>query len=126
MAKGQLCHRPVGLIDLYPTLVDLCDLPARDDLDGQSLLPLLENPEREWTRPVVMTYGHQNHAVQAERWRYIQYRDGTSELYDHTSDPNEWTNLATRQEYRDIIRGLQQALPDALPHTHDEPQVGTR
>ncbi len=126
MAKGQLCHRPVGLIDLYPTLVDLCDLPARDGLDGQSLLPLLENPEREWTRPVVMTYGHQNHAVQTERWRYIQYRDGTSELYDHTSDPNEWTNLATRQEYRDIIRGLQQALPDALPHTHDGPQVGTR
>jgi len=65
-----------------------------------------------------MTNGHQNHAVQTERWRYVQYHDGTSELYDHNSDPNEWTNLATRPESRDIVLRLQQALPGNLPEAN--------
>jgi arylsulfatase A-like enzyme len=111
VAKGRLCERPVSLIDIYPTLIDLCDLPGREDLDGQSLLPLLENPEREWERPVVMTYGYQNHAVQTERWRFIQYRDGTRELYDHHKDPNEWTNLALIPENNELIRKMQASLP---------------
>jgi arylsulfatase A-like enzyme len=111
LAMGQFCQRPVSLIDIYPTLIDLCDLPEREHLDGQSLLPLLENPKREWEFPVVMTYGYKNHAIQTERWRYIQYRDGTEELYDHKKDPNEWTNLATFQEYKEIIGELQQSLP---------------
>jgi arylsulfatase A-like enzyme len=111
MASGQLCEHPVSLIDLYPTLVDLCNLPKRDELDGKTLRPLLKNPMRDWNRPVVMTYGYQNHAVQTDRWRYIQYRDGTQELYDHDRDPNEWTNLATIPEHQEIIRELQAALP---------------
>ena len=110
-SKGQLCHRPVSLIDLYPTLIDLCGLPERGGLDGQSLKPLLKNPTQQWDRPVVMTYGYQNHAVQTERWRFIQYRDRTHELYDHHKDPNEWTNLATNPDYKEIIRELQTALP---------------
>jgi len=93
-SKGQLCHRPVSLIDLYPTLVDLCGLPEKDGLDGQSLKPLLRNPNQKWHRPVVMTYGFKNHAIQTERWRYIRYADGSEELYDMKNDPNEWTNLA--------------------------------
>lgn len=111
IAVGQTCQHPVSLIDLYPTLVDLCDLPRRTGLDGQSLLPLLKDPKMPWTRPVVMTYGHRNHAVQTARWRYIQYRDGTGELYDHRNDPNEWTNLATLPGHREIIRELQASLP---------------
>ena len=109
--KDLLCERPVSLIDIYPTLVDLCGLPEREGLDGQSLVPLLKNPKKKWSRPVVMTYGYQNHAVQTQRWRYIQYRDGTQELYDHDSDPNEWTNLAKSPEYHEVIRELQEALP---------------
>ena len=111
VASGQLCQHPVSLIDLYPTLIDLCSLPERDDLDGKTLRPLLKNPGKEWDRPVVMTYGHRNHAIQTARWRYIQYRDGTEELYDHKQDPNEWTNLAQFPEHQEIIRGLQAALP---------------
>ena len=80
-------------------------------MDGQSLKPLLGNPTGEWDRPVVMTYGLNNHAIQTERWRYIQYRDGGQELYDHNTDPNEWTNLAANPECRDVVRELQGALP---------------
>ncbi len=112
VARDRLCQRPVSLIDIYPTLVDLCGLPTREGLDGQSLRPLLENPELRWDRPVVMTYGQHNHAIQTERWRYIQYRDGGQELYDHSQDPHEWTNLAGSPEYEGVIRKLKTALPE--------------
>jgi len=111
VAKNARCDRPVSLIDLYPTLIDLCELPERNELDGQSLAPLLANPAKEWNRPVVMTYGYKNHAIQTERWRYIQYHDGTNELYDHDNDPNEWTNLANKPEYDTVIRELKASLP---------------
>jgi arylsulfatase A-like enzyme len=55
--KDQLCESPVSLIDIYPTLIDLCGLPERAGLDGQSLKPLLENTDRKRERPVVITYG---------------------------------------------------------------------
>ena len=112
VARDQLCQRPVSLIDIYPTLVDLCGLPKRDGLDGHSLKPLLENPKREWEHPVVMTYGENNHAIQTERWRYIEYRDGGMELYDHSKDPNEWTNLAGSPDYEEVITKLRTVLPD--------------
>ena len=114
LRKGKLCHRPVSLIDLYPTLIDLCGLPERDDLDGQSLNPLLKNPTQEWNRPVLMTYGFKNHAIQTERWRYIRYVDGGEELYDHSNDPNEWTNLAKNPEYVTEIKRLSAHLPKTV------------
>ena len=118
VAKDKLCQRPVSLIDIYPTLIDLCGLPKRRGLDGQSLKSLLENPERKWDRPVVITYGLNNHAVQTERWRYIRYRDGGQELYDHDRDPNEWTNLASIPKY-----SLQKTkLAKWLPSTNGEPK----
>ena len=111
-ARGAIrCERTVSLQDIYPTLVDLCGLPNRDGLDGQSLRPLLTDPEHAWDRPVLMTYGFQNHALQTERWRYIQYHDGGQELYDHRADPNEWANLADRPEHGELIRKLQAKLP---------------
>jgi arylsulfatase A-like enzyme len=88
-----LCHRPVSLVDLFPTLIELCGLPPRDDLDGRSLVPLLKDPGRE-TRAVVTTFDHQNYSVRTDRWRLIHYQDGSEELYDHASDPDEWRNLA--------------------------------
>ena len=104
--ENQLCHRPVSLIDIYPTLLELTGVPQRDGLDGQSLVPLLENPKRLWDRPVLMTYGYKNHAVQTDRWRYIQYNDGGEELYDSKADPNEWHNLASMERYQSTIETL--------------------
>ena len=109
--RGEESPRPVSLIDLYPTLVELVGVPARSGLDGQSLVPLLKNPAMEWPRPVLMTYGYKNHAVRTERWRYIQYHDGSEELYDHDADPNEWTNLAALPDYASVISDLAKHLP---------------
>ncbi len=109
--KNRLCRRPVSLIDIYPTLLELCSLPARDGLDGQSFVPLLQNPKRKWDRPVLTTFGQGNYAVRTERWRYIRYQDGGEELYDHDSDPQEWTNLAELSRYSLVIERLRKTMP---------------
>jgi arylsulfatase A-like enzyme len=113
MKKNQLCERPVSLIDIFPTLVEMCGLPERKGLDGMSLVPLLNDPRKQWERPVLTTYGYKNHAIRTEQWRFIQYNDGSEELYDHSSDPNEWRNLANEEEYGPVLEELRKYLPTA-------------
>ena len=105
------CGRPVSLIDIYPTLIELCGLSGKPELDGVSLTPLLRNPNADWDRPALMTYQRGNHAVRDERWRYIRYADGTEELYDHENDPNEWHNVAGHSANAEIIERLKRWLP---------------
>ena len=105
--------RPVGLLNLYPTLVDLCGLPEKTDLEGVSLRPLLEDPDAEWRRPAIMTFGRGNHAVRSERYRYIRYANGEEELYDHSTDPNEWTNLALDKSFAPVMAEHAKWLPDS-------------
>lgn len=109
---GGVCDAPVSLLDIYPTLIELCGLKARHELEGTSLVPLLQNPNTEWDKPVIMTYGKGNHAIRSKRWRYIHYSDGSEELYDHNSDPNEWYNLANKPEFKQTIEKLKKWLPE--------------
>lgn len=109
---GIHCDRPVSLIDIYPTLIDLCGLDPKPELDGVSLMPLLKNPNADWTRPAVMTYMRGNHAVRDQRWRYIRYADSTEELYDHHNDTHEWNNLADDPAHSSVIKRLQRWLPE--------------
>jgi arylsulfatase A-like enzyme len=108
---GSRTSRPVSLMDLYPTLAELAGLEIPQHVEGRSLVPLLEDPERAWDFPAITTYGYDNHAVRTERYRYIRYSDGSEELYDHASDPNEWTNLAGESEYAGVKEALRRALP---------------
>jgi len=108
---GTSCQRTVSLLDIYPTLSDLCGLPVGKHLEGRSLKPLLADPGAEWDRPVITTHGRNNHSVRSERWRYIRYRDGTEELYDHENDPLEWTNLAGEAEHAEVKKMLAGRLP---------------
>jgi len=114
---GTRCERPVSLVDIYPTLIELCGLEPKPELDGISLVPLLRDPDAKWERPALMTYQRGNHAVRDERWRYIRYADGTEELYDHSNDPNEWYNVAGNPKNAEVIRRLKRWLPktEALP-----------
>jgi len=112
MAKaGARCSRPVSLVDLYPTLIELCGLPGKTGLDGQSLVPLLKDPAAAWDRPALITSGFGNHSLRDERWRYTRYEDGSEELYDHQKDPKEWRNLADDPDYADVRRTLARWLP---------------
>jgi arylsulfatase A-like enzyme len=108
---GSRCTRPVDLSTLYPTLLELCSLPADDACDGTSIVPLLKDPTTAWDCPALMTYMRGNHAVRSERWRYIHYADGTEELYDHSVDPNEWTNMAGDPKYAPVIAEHRRWLP---------------
>jgi iduronate 2-sulfatase len=113
----ERCDKAVSLLDIYPTLMDLCKLPKNNKLEGNSLIPLLEKPGMEWDKPLLNTWYYKNHAVRSNNWRYIKYRDGGEELYDHRTDPGEHVNLAGNSEYENIIAELQKSLPktDALP-----------
>lgn len=113
--------RPVGTIDLFPTLNELCSLPAITSLDGTSLVPLLKNPALDWSLPTLTTHGQGNHALRTERWRYIRYAEGGEELYDHTTDPNEWKNLAPKPEFA----AIKVQLAESLPKT-DAPAKGSK
>jgi len=93
---NSLCHQPIDLTVLYPTLLELCGLKKDLHCDGPSAVPLLRNPEALWPYPAISTYGKGNHSIRTKRWRYIQYNDGSEELYNHDYDPNEWTNLANQ------------------------------
>jgi arylsulfatase A-like enzyme len=108
--NGQ-SSRPVTLMDLYPTLVDLCGLPPSQGVEGNNLRPLLTDPAAPWQHAALTTHGRNNHAVRTERWRYIQYADGSEELYDHNTDQLEWRNLAKDPKSAAAIRELQQFLP---------------
>jgi arylsulfatase A-like enzyme len=111
IARAARCERPVELLDLYPTLAELSSLPAKDGLEGRSLAPLLKNAKAKRAWPAITTHNQNNHTIRSERWRYIRYADGSEELYDHRSDPNEWTNLAGRVGYESISSELAAYLP---------------
>lgn len=109
---GQRCARPVNLIDIYPTLVDLCSLgPVPQPLDGTSLVPLLQDGQAAWDRPSRTEFLRGNAAVRDDRYRYIRYKDGGEELYDHQNDPHEWHNLAGDPELAEVKTRLARSLP---------------
>lgn len=117
ITAGAHCRRPAELLDLYPTLIELCGLTPRTDLEGRSLAPQLRGANAPRSTPAITTHSQGNHAVRSERWRYIHYADGTEELYDMDADPNEWTNLALDPRYADVLAQHRRWLPrvDAPP-----------
>ncbi len=119
---GTVCDRPVSMMDLYPTLIDLSGLKAPGVQEGESLLKWLKDPKSPKKTPVLTTYGFGNHAVRSERWRYIRYSDGGEELYDRAKDPNEWTNLAAKPELAAVKSEHAQWLPKQ--DTPDAPKRG--
>jgi arylsulfatase A-like enzyme len=112
-ARTTLCSQPVELLDIFPTLLELCELPARKDLEGHSLVPLLKDPQAERPWPAITTHNQGNHAIRTAQWRYIRYADGSEELYNEAKDPNEWTNLAGDARYAATKRELAKWLPKA-------------
>lgn len=138
--NGQTCARPVSLIDVYPTLIDLTGLPSEPNqgrsgkrLEGHSLVPLLKGPEQgEWNGPSVALMGIRDgkfsaaadddtyaphFSVRSKRYRYTLCGNGEEELYDHENDPNEWTNLAGNSKYASTKQRLRAELTAILRAT---------
>lgn len=135
---NQKCIHPVSLIDIYPTLIDVCGLPKEPNknlkdrkLDGYSFANLVTNPTTEsWVgREVALTavtglskvnigdlppVDEQHYTVRSRDFRYVRWSDGFEELYDHRNDPHEWHNLAQRKDYHEIKMNLKRQMSDLV------------
>jgi len=110
--------RVVELIDLYPTLAQMCGLKAPAGLHGKSFAPLLERPDRAWDRTaytVVTRKGGLGRSLRTESYTYIEWPDGSMQLYDHRRDPHEYVNLASDPNYAATLRDLRRLMPRPMP-----------
>lgn len=124
--KGASTTKTVELLDLYPTLADLCGLEAPENLEGRSLRPLLNDPASEdWSKPAVTQVWHNKKAwgysIRTERYRYTEWLEGRAgrELYDHSVDPLEVSNLADDAQHAVAMAGLSTKLSEYVqlkPH----------
>jgi iduronate 2-sulfatase len=147
-AKGGVATSPVSLVDLYPTLCDLCRVPAPTGLQGQSLVPLLRDPKvmgRGWALTQIVRAGRPKsgvagnpqerssryfgYSLRTPRWRYTEWDEGRHgrELYDHDADPRELTNRADNPEIvshvDELSRQLRAAVKSTIPATGRTPEV---
>jgi len=109
----SVINSPVSLLDIYPTVLDLCGIepPKTHKLDGISLKSILHGKTTERGQPVVVTHGANNHAVITADYHYIRYRNGAEELYDKKADRYQWYNIANKPEMKSAIEQLKQYLP---------------
>ncbi len=122
VARGAVSDATVSLIDMYPTLVEMCGLPRpRQRLEGKSLAGMLADPSSAEDRDVYLPYlGPQQYAITNRDWRYIRYGKQGEELYDLNKDPNEWHNLAAGEEFAGVIRRLRQSAPKEFAKPQDK------
>jgi arylsulfatase A-like enzyme len=116
--QGEFRAQTAGLIDIYPTLVDLAGLPANPVSEGVSLVPVMDDAGLPWDRSVISQWrrefgeneDYRGQAVQRGPWRYTLYGDGSEELYNHDDDPFEFTNLAADPASAEEHRALMDEL----------------
>jgi arylsulfatase A-like enzyme len=101
----------VELFSIYPTLLDLCGLPANKQIEAESIFPLVKSPGKKWDRPAITTWARNNHAIVTKDYRYIRYEDGSEELYVLKNDSDEWHNMAADEKFVSIKAGLRKWLP---------------
>ncbi|MDH3255103.1 MAG: sulfatase [Acidobacteriota bacterium] len=113
-------RRMIELVDIYPTLVELAGWVPSAELEGRSLVPLLEKPVRPWSKASFSQVKRKKFdgvSLRTKRWRYSEWNAGENgvELYDHSNDPGEYANLATLPEYGAVVRQLEELLRSVFP-----------
>ncbi|MCO6458185.1 MAG: sulfatase [Pirellulaceae bacterium] len=121
---GGHSQSPAEMIDFYPTLAELCRLPAPDNLPGVSLRPVLDDPAAS-PRKDALTQFATGYSLRTPRYRYTQWGaegSGGDELYDHASDPGEMHNLADQPDAAPIVRELSRTLRDRIERAKNGPR----
>lgn len=130
---GAVAEAPAALLDLYPTLTELCEVPAPENLQGQSLVPMLKDastPGRGWALTQVQRRRQGEHldgySLRTPRWRFTEWDNGRAgrELYDRVNDSLELTNLAEQETHRETVEQLSRKLGQIIPKTY--PDSGER
>ena len=111
VAQGEVCNKPVQLLDVYPTLLELAGLNEDEKLEGHSMAALLKKPDAPWPHMARTSFGPGNYSIRSERYRYIHYNDGSEEFYDHAGDPHEWNNLIENPELATLIKKHRAMIP---------------
>ena len=111
VATGKTCTKPVQLLDIYPTLIELTGHEADPKHEGNSLVPLLSDPDSDWEHMARTSFGPGNFAIVSEHYRFIQYQDESEEFYDHKNDPYEWHNLIQDKKYATLIEEHRLHIP---------------
>ncbi len=126
-ARGKACSRTVELLDVYPTVADLCGLSSKPaNLDGVSLAPLLRDPKRAWNRPAVSQVQRRQimgYSLRTETHRYSHWAAGVEgeELYDYTRDPREMKNLAADPAHTALKANLRVQLDSIIARRQARP-----
>ena len=116
--NGGFRDQPVSLLDIYPTLVEACNLfQPSQKLDGASLLPIIKDKDFYRERPAITYYKYGSVSIRTNNWRYIRYFDGSVELYNEIDDPYEYYNLADKPDYQDVITKLEKWFPEKITPT---------
>jgi arylsulfatase A-like enzyme len=108
-AKGAKAGGIVELLDLFPSFCDIAGLPTPDTLDGKSFLPQIKDPKAEGKPGAFCQWGN-GRTVRTQRWRLTERRDGSAELYDHSTDEAEYHNVITNPEHTPLVKRLHSLL----------------
>lgn len=98
----------VELVDLYPSLSELAGLPVPDEVQGKSLVPVLSDPQAT-VKSGALSF-NKGYSLRTKDWHYMRYSDGTAELYDMHKDGSEFNNLATKEEFANVVKELNREL----------------
>ncbi len=134
--QHKKCGTPVSLVDLYPTLLELCNLPANKEVEGHSLIPLLKNPEKgKWDGPGIAlgVVGYSSdkdnkvfephYTARSKDFRYVLCSNGEEELYDHRIDAYEWKNVAKDPKYSTIKADFKKQVLEMIKGSKFQPEV---
>ena len=117
LPKGKKIEKPIGLVNIYPTVVSICDLPRNVNLDGDDMTKFIFDNSFEWKKPALTTISENNHALVSDKWKYILWSDGSEELYDRENDPDEWVNLADSEKFTPEKDKLSWYFPERVAET---------
>ena len=113
---GSTSEGLVELVDLFPTLAELCGVDPPGELQGRSLVPMLRDasvPGKEVAYTVVMRGSNMGKAIRTDQWHYTLWPKGSEELYDLNADPHEDTNLANAATHAQTVKSMRQLLRKA-------------
>ncbi|QEG02401.1 Choline-sulfatase [Stieleria maiorica] len=114
---GGVSERFVSLLDIYPTLAELCELSPPATIDGRSLVPLLKDPMAPWESTAITGLCDKSKtdlayvSIRHELGRYTRYGSDEEEFYDTSKDPHEWTNEISNPKYATIVKKLRTLVP---------------
>jgi uncharacterized sulfatase len=112
-----VCSRLVEYVDLYPTLAQICGLPAPTGMEGSSFVPLLDMPTLHWKKAVFSQVLRADslvmgRSVRTEQYSYNSWETHGEELYDNIDDPHQYTNLVTNPAYLETLKKMRRILAD--------------